>query len=195
MFESSERVSIVLVPYSVSGRLTNRYHALRVIVDVFQHHLTEGVNLTSTTDAKAANTIIATFPHMDLTTIILPKPLLFSTQKAALLLQAPQQPSQLPHHLAVARPIPFVLAYHDGEVEYKLISAVFPLANADRVANDAVVVDAKSEETVAKLLGRDEKLRNGCKGEEGRGERGGTRGGCYGAGRDLVEDAVSWEPS
>jgi hypothetical protein len=186
-------VSILLFgPYVLLRKLTDRYHALRIVVDVFQHHLTQGVNLTSTSDAKAANTIILTAPHMNLATIILPNPLLLSAEKAALLLQPPQQSAQLPHHLAVARPVPFILAYYDGKVEDELIPAVFPFANADRVANDAIVVDAKGEEAVAELLGRDEELRDRCEGEERRGQRGGTGGRCYRAGGNLVEDAVSW---
>ena len=69
--------------------------------------------------------------------------LFLPTQHTSLLLQPPQQPAHLPHHLAITRPVLFALAHNHREVEYKLIARVFALADAHGVADDAVVVGAK----------------------------------------------------
>ena len=181
---------MLLVTGLESGKLTNRYHTLRVVVKIFQHHLAKRVDLTSTSHPKTANTIISPVVRTS-TSIVIPNPLFLPTQEPSLLLQAPQQPPQLPHHLAIARPITLILPKHNREVEYKLIPTVFPLANTDRIANDAVVVNAEGEEPVAELLGWDEKLRYRGERKQRRGERGGQGGGRDRARGDLVEDAVS----
>ena len=55
--------------------------------------------------------------------------------------------------MPIARPICFILVDNNSEVEYELIPLVLLLFfYADRVANDAVVVDATGDEAVAKLL-------------------------------------------
>jgi hypothetical protein len=120
--------------------------------------------------------------------------LLLPTQESALFLQAPQQPSQLPHHLPIRDPVRDALFHHQGKVEDEFIPAVLALANADRVANHAVVVSAKGEQAVAELLRRDQVRGYGLEVYERGGEGRRRARGRDAALGDLVEDAGACSP-
>lgn len=167
------------------GERTDRNHALSIVIQILKHHLTKCIHLTTPRNPAPLLCTMHSQP------IVLPNPhtFLLSTQKPTLLLQPPKQPSQLPHHFSIRNPIRDRILHYYCKVKYKLIATVFPLANADRVADDAVVICAEGEEAVAELLGRDEVGGYGFEGEEGLGESGGGEGRCYAALGDLVEDA------
>ena len=116
-------------------------------------------------------------------------PVLLTTDEAALLFQPAQQPADFAHYLAVRDPVRQPLLHDDGPVEDELIPAISPLANAYRVPNYAVVVDAKGQQLVAELLRRDEVGRRRVEGKERCAERGQRRRGRYAALGHLVEHA------
>lgn len=125
------------------GRHTDGYHAFSVVVQVFQQHFAEGENLAS-----------ASGPPCFVLTIIVPHThqILLTADETTLFFEPPQQPADLPHHLAVCEPIGQPLLHNHDPVEDELIPAVSSLADADRVPNDTIVVYAKGEQAVAELL-------------------------------------------
>lgn len=127
--------------------------------------------------------------------MIIPHALFLPTQESTLLLQSPQQPSQLAHHLAITCPILLSLTHHNRKIENEFIPTVALPLDAYRVADDAVVVNAEGEEAVAELLIRNEVLGYGLEVEEGWRVGGRIVSGGFvrtrndAIGRDLVEDA------
>jgi len=167
---------------------TDWNHTLGVIIQILQQHLTQGEDLTPTPHPPRP-ILAVVFPNSH--AILLP------TDKAALLFQTSQQPPDLCYHLPVHNPIRQPLLHDNRPVEDELISRVSAFADADGISDDAVVVDAKGEEAVAELLGRDEVRSSGVEGEERGAQSGGRGGRRYAALGDLVEDAgayatVSW---
>lgn len=159
---------------------TYRYHTFGVVVQIFQQHLTQRKHLAPTTRSPRLIFIVI-IPH--------PHPIFLTRHKASLLFQPAQQPPDLAHHLPVRNPIGEPLLDHNRPVEDEFIPAVAPLADAHRVPDDAVVVHAEGEQTVAELLRGDEIGRRRVEGEERVAQRGEGGRGCYAALGDLVQDA------
>ena len=144
VFESSVPVQHATYYSPIAWRaLTNGYHTLGVIIQILQHHLAEGIHFASPAYSKSTRAIVRY--SICIRSLIIPSADFFLTQESTLLFQPPQQTPQFPHHLAIARPVALIFSNHNGKVENKLISAVFAFANAHRISNDAVVVDAKGE--------------------------------------------------
>lgn len=151
-------------------RLTDRNHALSIIVQVLKHHLTQRIHFTSTPDPKRTYALLANTRSS--IPLIIPHALLLSTQKTPLLFQPTKQAPHFPHDLAIARPVRLVLANHESEVEHEFIAAVLALADAHGVPDDAVVVGAEGDQAIAELLGGDEIRGDRGEGEQRLGQRG-----------------------
>lgn len=136
--------------------LTNGYHALGIVVEILEHHFTKSIYLAATaySETTRVHTVVyAASSYTKSHVLVYAQGILFFAQKPALLFQSSQQPAQLPHHLTVARPVSLILTYYDGEIEDELVPLVLLLFfDANRVANNAVVVDAASDKSVAELL-------------------------------------------
>lgn len=128
----------------IDGRdgFTDRNHALAIVVQVFEHHLTESIDLAR------------------------PRWRCICGQKLALFLQATHQPGQFADHARITADVDGLIGrlvffggrrvfQHQAEVEYELIAVVFVVRDADGVAEDAVSGDTNREKAVAELLTRD----------------------------------------
>lgn len=139
-------------------------HAFGIVVEVFQHHFAQRVDLAATAHSKSstAYTVVHTtssYPKSHI--LIVPNTLLFFTQKATLFFQPSQQPPKLPDNLAITRPISLIFANHDSKIKYEFVPFIFfLLLYADGIANDAVMVDAARKQAVAELLSGNEVLRD-----------------------------------
>lgn len=155
-------------------RLTNGYHALAVIIEVFKHHLTERIHLGTTTIALFSS------QYQSLNALLF-------TQEISLLFQVSKQSRKLPDHARV-RAKTGILVKHNTEVEDEIIALIFlVVVDADRVAYDAVLVGADGDKAIAELAAGDDVVGDAAKVEQrllcgGRGQAGDHR--AFG---DLVE--------
>lgn len=169
--------------------LTNGYHTLSIVVQILQYHLAQCVYLAPCPNPN--HTYAFVHASRSCVAIFVPHTHLLFAQEAALFFQPTQQAPKLSHHFTIAGPILFTLANHNGEVEDEFVPTISALSYADRIANHTVMIDAESEQAIAKLLGRYEVLRDRRKGKERRRESRRKSGRGYAARGDLVQDAVA----
>lgn len=165
---------------------TDRDHALGIVVQILQHHLTHRIHLAPVFAHRVG--IPAPCPSL----VRLQHILLLPTQKPSLLLQPPQQTPHLPRNLSIRRPIHNSLVNDKCEVENVLIPAILPLTHAHRVPNDAMMVRTEGDEAVAELLRGDDIRRDGVEVEQRRSKRGGRCRRRYASLGDLVQDSGTW---
>lgn len=150
----------------VWGWDTYWYHTLAVVVEVFENHLAEGVDL-----ALWIGRVLR--------------------EDAALLLEAAEEAGQLAHDALVATRVD-ILVEDKGKVEDELVALVLVRVDyTDGIADNALMVYADGEELVAELLSRDDVVGDAGEVEEWCLRNGGC-GGDDGAVWDLVENYRAW---
>jgi hypothetical protein len=146
--------------YFIIGSLTDRNHALAIVVQILKHHLAKGVDLLSDRRVRRLVRIMTLggrrVHHRRPQVVVRSRPgpqllVLLPGQEQALLLQVSKQVRHLAHNGRVAGEV-VVLVQHDGEVEDELVAVVPRVLDAHRVRDDTEAVDAHGEQPVAELL-------------------------------------------
>jgi hypothetical protein len=140
--------------------VTQRNHALAIVVQVLHQHLTQRIHL----------------PCILLREVL--------GQEPTLLLQTPHQIRQLLHHAFVRAEVR-IFRQNDTEIEDKLISIIFDAFHADWISHNSIAIAADLEEVSAELLPGNDEGRDVREGEEW--GLGSMWGGDNGSLRDLVD--------
>ena len=111
--------------------LTDRYHALAVIIQILQDDLAEGIDLPLRIPAISSAKVL--------------------TQKLPLLFQIPKESGQPANDGDITAHI-LVLFQDDGKVEDELITVVLPRVDTHRISKDSIVAVAHRYQTVTEFL-------------------------------------------